>query len=94
MTSSARATPKTKRPEAIKEAVASLAGTARDSAGGCSGFDAGIFDSWPAAKNAAPRAVRWISHRDVITLITGIEIARESHPKPRERPIIFITTFD
>ena len=32
-------------------------------------------------------ALRWISRLYVITLITGIEIARESYSKPRERPL-------
>ena len=51
-------------------------------------FDAG-FDL-AKAKKRRRAALRWISRLHVITLFTGIEIARESYPKPRERPFIFI----
>ena len=50
--------------------------------------------SGPGREIAAPRGVALDIAPPTITLITGIEISRESNSKPRERPIIFITTFD
>ena len=76
-----------KHPEAIKEAVASLAGTATRKKKGRGGFDTG-FDYWPTQKKRGA-ALRWISRLNPITLITGIETERESYPPNRASGHLF-----
>ena len=90
VTSDRQHAPQPERLEAIKEAVASLAGTCRGNGWrrGAHIVRRGFRPGQSQKRRYA--ALRWISRLHTITLITGIEHARESHPKPRDRPKIFM----
>ena len=90
VTSDRQHAPQPERLEAIKEAVASLAGTCRGKGWrrGAHIVRRGFRPGQSQKRRYA--ALRWISRLHTITLITGIEHARESHPKPRDRPKIFM----